>query len=275
MTGRAARCAGALALLLLLWPGVPRSEPARDAAPADARAILKDCFARRYEVAMTSKIQLIMRSSQGGERRRIFHAASKLIDDRVHSIGRLVWPEYLRGMAILTIESRERFHDSFVYMPTLDKVRRVSSAQRGDSFLGSDITYADLERLRAEDFEPERLEAGERDDEATWIVFSRPKRPQHYRGIEFTVAQSDGALLGVRFWRVVPGDPYRVMTIERRHIMEKGPWRVPTQLRVANHRRKTSTEVLFTELQIDPVIDDRVFTVATLERDNPIPVILE
>ena len=80
-----------------------------------------------------------------------------------------------------------------MYLPELDKVRRVSSAQRGDSFLGSDITYADLERLRSEDFVPVELARGERGDEATWVVLARPVRKQHYSRIEFTVAQADEA----------------------------------------------------------------------------------
>ena len=89
---------------------------------------------------VTSNIDLVMRNRTEQELRRRFRAASKLIDGRVHSVGRLVRPEYFRGMTILTIEAENRGHDAFLYLPSLGKVRRVTTAQRKDSFLGSDVT---------------------------------------------------------------------------------------------------------------------------------------
>ena len=118
-------------------------------AEPSGEEILDRAFRQRYDVDMTADIELAMRDRAGREHRRKFAAASKQIDGRLHSVGKIDWPEYLRDMAILTIEAEGRGHDAFVYMPSLGRVRRISSAQKGDAFFGTDVTYEDLERRRA------------------------------------------------------------------------------------------------------------------------------
>jgi hypothetical protein len=101
----------ALALPANAAAGEPRTAPG--GAPT-AEAVLAAAFANRYEVDLSSKIELVMRDGSGQERRRLFRAVSKIVNDRVHSVGRLVWPEHLRGMTILTIEALDRNHEAFV-----------------------------------------------------------------------------------------------------------------------------------------------------------------
>ena len=57
-----------------------------DAVPPTAESLLRTAFANRYEVDLTSKIELLMKDGSGQQRRRRFRAASKVIDDRVHSV---------------------------------------------------------------------------------------------------------------------------------------------------------------------------------------------
>ena len=107
---------GVLAAVCVLAP-VREASPdeIEDAVAPDARSILAEAFVNRYEVDLTSRIELIIRNGNGEEQRRVFQAAYKVIDGRVHSLGRLVWPHHLRGMAILTIEAANRSHDAFVF----------------------------------------------------------------------------------------------------------------------------------------------------------------
>ena len=48
---------------------------------------------------------------------------------------------FLRPVTILQIEAVGRGHDAFVYLPSLRKVRRFTTSQRGDAFFGTDVTY--------------------------------------------------------------------------------------------------------------------------------------
>jgi hypothetical protein len=262
----------ALAALALCASAAAQGLAARDAVPPSAEKILAAAFANRYEVNVTSNIDLVMRNRSGQELRRRFKAASKLIDGRVHSVGRLVRPEYLRGMTILTIEAENRGHDAFLYLPSLGKVRRVSTAQRRDSFLGSDVTYEDLERRRVADYELSAPELQEWAGEPVYAIRGRALRDFNYSHLVFIVARSDQAILATQYFKRGQDVPYRIINAPRETMVEQDGHVLPTRLYVENRARGTTTEVLFHDLEINPPIDDHVFSVATLEQQRKLPV---
>ncbi len=240
----------------------------RDAVAPDARSILAGAFANRYDVNLTSRIELVLRNRLGEERRRVFDAAYKVIDGRMHSVGRLVWPHHLRGMTILTIEARNRSHDAFVFLPSLGRVRRISTAQRGDSFFGSDLTYEDLERRRVEDYEIGGMEATRWRGEPVFEISARSLKDFRHARVVFVVARSDAAILETRYFKRGQDAPYRLISSPRGHMVAEDGHVLPTRLTVYNRIRGTSTEVTFDDLRVNPNIDDRLFTVTMLERDR-------
>ncbi len=242
-----------------------------DAVPPTAESLLRTAFANRYEVDLTSDIELLMKDGSGQERRRLFRAASKVIDGRIHSVGRLVWPYYLRGMTILTIEARDRAHDAFVYLPSLDKVRRVTTAQRWDAFLGSDVTYEDLERRRVEEYEVTSIETRNVAGESVYLIRARSRRDFSYSEVLFVIAQSDAAILEVRYYKEGESEPYRAVSAPRRFMLEQDGHVLPTRMTVHNYVRGTTTEVTFEDLKVNPPIDDSVFSLVTLEQERKLP----
>lgn len=247
------------------------SQPGDAGAPA-AREVLDRAFRARYEVDLASVVELTMRNPLGQERRRRFEAMSKRIDDRMHSIGRLVEPPYLRGMTVLTIEADGRGHDAFLYLPSLDRVRRVSTAQRGDAFFGTDVTYEDLERRRSRDYALGPLASERFAGEEVWVVSAAPTRPLPYDRVRFAIAKADCAILEVRYFKRDAEDAYRVITAHRSSMVSRDGHVVPTRLTVHNRARGTTTEVVLSELRIDPEIDDHAFTLGALESRRKLAV---
>lgn len=266
------RLRSGVALLLLVPPASAPAfaEPAGDARPTSSREVLDRAFEQRYEVDLTSIIDLVVRDTLGQERRRRFRAMSKVIDDRVHSIGRLVEPDYLRGMTILTIEAKDRSHDAFLYLPSLGRVRRVSTAQRGDSFFGTDVTYEDLERRRAADYTLEPLEATIFAGEPAWRIDARPLRRFDYDRVCFTIARADAAMLQVQYYKRGADEPYRIVVAPRAGMVAEHGHIVPTRMSVTNLSRGTTTEVSITSLHIDPEIEDHAFSLQALESQRPL-----
>ncbi len=265
--------AGTAALLCAagLAGRAPAQGPASDAVLPSARQVLEDAFTKRYEVDLTSKIELVIRDRGGQERRRVFRSVSKVIDGRVHSIGRLVWPEYVRGMTILTIESRGRSHDTFVFLPALNNVRRVTTAQRGDSFLGSDVNYEDIERRRVEEYELDGLVRARVQGEPAYEIEGRPRKESSYERVVFVIAESDGAILETRYFKRSQEQPFRVISAPRAGIVASDGHVIPTRLNVQNYVRGTSTQVVISDLQINPPIEDHVFSVKTLQQERKLP----
>jgi len=233
--------------------------------------VLAAAFRNRYEVGSNSNIELLMRSASGHEQSRHIQLVSKMIKGRLNSIGRLESPEYLRGMTILTIEKDHGKHDVFVFLPSLGKVRRITTAQKGDAFFGSDITYEDLERRRIEEFDLDPLETAEIDGEAVYRIRGTLIRKGIYSRVEFDVAQSDRAILVTRYYKRGLERPYRVITAPRATMIQQGGHVLPTRLIASDEQRGTTTEVLIRNLRVNPPLNDRLFTVATLDQERKLP----
>ena len=62
-------------------------------------------------------------------------------------------PNEVRGMKALMISyySPERESDYWMYMPSLRRIRRISAADRDDSFFGSDCTWADAADIKVDE----------------------------------------------------------------------------------------------------------------------------
>jgi hypothetical protein len=233
-----------------------------------ARQLLERAIAIRYACDSRARIDLRMRDGRGGERHRRIQTIAKHIDGRMHSIGRLVSPRHLRGMTILSIEARNRGDDVFVYLPSLRRVRRVSMGRRADSFLGSDLTYQDFDRQRAEDYRIESLTRDVVDGEPVHLITARPEDHQSYQRITFRVAVSDLAILELRYHKA--GDPQasRIVRFPRASIHSSGGNLVPTRIHVVNTIRGSETDVEISELEVDPEIDDRLFSIVTLRAER-------
>jgi len=252
---------------LVLWIATAIAASAV-AEPPDPEEILRETFARRYDADLTAEIELVMRDRNGREHRRVFDAASKMIDGLHHSVGKLNWPHYLRDMTILTIEAQDRDNESFVYLPTLGRVRRISSSQKGDAFFGTDITYEDLERRRIADFEILSFDHTHTQGEASYRIHARPIERLTYTAVDYFIAASDLALLEMHYYTKRFEGAFRTITTRREELRLEHGHIVPTRLTVANLSRNTTTTASFQNLVIDPEIDDRLFSVTILER-NP------
>ncbi len=259
------------ALVLGLSPVAAAAEAAsrtgdEDVVPPSAQAVLEKAFANMYDCDTRAKIELVMRSRSGAERRRLFQSARKDIEGRQHSIGRLVEPPDLRGMTVLTIDSEDHGQDAFVYFPSQRRVRRITTAQRADSFMGSDVTYEDLERPRADAYRVEFLASETFQGEAVQVILAVPNDRRNYTHVHFLVARSDSALLATRYFKRGAERPFRSLRAERDSMHTDAGHVLPTEITVENLARGTSTRVRYYDLQVNPEIEDRIFSSRFLDR---------
>lgn len=257
-------------LALLLTAAVERNAAAEDTAGNPA-ALLDAAFANRYDVDLTANIELVVSNKSGQEQRRQVRAAQKVIKDKVHSIGRIEAPEYLRGMTVLTVEAIDRGHDAFLFMPALDRVRRVSTAQKGDSFFGTDVTYEDLERHRASDYELGALRREQRAGQPVLVIPATPRRPQNYERAHFVLAANEAVILETHFFKRGSQKPWRIIYSPRESMEVRDGHLLPTYLFVDNLDRHTRTEVWLRDLRVGMPLPDKAFSVGNLESQGPIP----
>ena len=232
---------------------------------------LDAAFRARYELDLSSDVRLTIRDKAGTVQERQLRVVSKLIDSHLNSLIRLSHPAYLRDMTLLTIEGQGRGHDTVIYLPSLQKVRRITTSQKGDSFFGSDVTYEDLERLRVANFDVGGLSEEMRGGEAVYLIEARPKRKTTYARVVFVIAKSDYAILETHYYKRDQEEPFRIYTAPREAMITEDGHVIPTRLRVVDKIRRSSTDIEFTNLKINPPLDDRLFSVRTLESKRPLP----
>ena len=263
------RVALSLALLFGAAPGVGAEPQAATAtSERNAKEILGRAFSARHDCDTAARLTVTMWGRGGEQRVRELELLTLDIEGRLHALARLEAPASLRGMAVLIVENRGKADDTWVYLPSLRRARRISSHRRGDAFLGSDLVYADFERHRLEEYEvvgsaPARLEG-----EPALRIETRPLESAIYERVDFWVAEADAAILRTDDYQRGDPNPVRVLRMPRAAMHAEGRFRVPQTIQVEHTRRRTRTAVTTRALEVDPELDPGRFTVRTLSRDR-------
>lgn len=257
--------------VLLAGAAASAAGQVQDAVSPAPEALLQRAFEQRRADSLRQTIEIVVRNRAGDETRRRIAIAAKYIDGRLHSLGRMLEPDHLRGVTLLNIENPDRSDDHFLFLRSMGRVRRISSAQRKDAFLGTDLTYEDFELRRVEDFElearPMAVLAGER----VHVVAARPRFETGYEWVELSLAESDLSLLQGRYFKRGTDEPHKIIRVPRAGIRRFDGRALPTHMVVENFARGTVTEVWIHDLAVDPDLDDGLFTATSIEVGRPIP----
>lgn len=138
---RLSRLFGFVGLLVLVVAGVARAESAAEAGRALAQAVYDapngDDFAARATMILAEK------GREPRVREMMVLSADRGPAER-WSLTRFSKPADVRGVAILTKDHPGDESEQWLYLPALDRVRRISSGRKGGRFVGSDIFFEDL-----------------------------------------------------------------------------------------------------------------------------------
>ena len=105
---------------------------------------------------MVSKTSMVLTNSKGKTRNSVM--LTKTMDD---SRLQLIWfiePKDDRGVSFLKIEHDDRDDEMRIWLPAFKRVRRISASKKGDSFMGSDLSYEDMTSRSLVKNEYKRLE---------------------------------------------------------------------------------------------------------------------
>ena len=80
----------------------------------------------------------------GGERSQTVATYQKLCGDASRNLILFRDPPDVAGAALLTWARRDGSADMWLYLPEVGRIRQMNPAARGESFMGSDLTYEDV-----------------------------------------------------------------------------------------------------------------------------------
>ena len=124
-----------------------------DARPDDGSALAQAAFDRPAGTDLTTVSRMELRDKGRGARLREL-VGYRLKKGRGESVNllRFLDPQDIAGTGLLSLDKADGANEQWLYLPELDRVRRIGGDRKGGRFVGSDLYYEDLQqRLPARD----------------------------------------------------------------------------------------------------------------------------
>jgi hypothetical protein len=243
------------------------STPAGATTLADVQACMQKNAPTQ---ALIQTVALVSTDRGGGERR---YEAEVLAKRTQGGLGRVLVrvaePPDVRGTSVLLHQKDDGKNDLYVYLPELKKVRRITSRTLRGKFLGSDFSYEDLDRLLAASRQADAKLGAEasKDGRKVWTVEAAPSADagSAYTRIVSFVDQETCLPLEIAFYG--KGEqPEKVLTVDPARITKEGAAHVPRLVRMRDVKRGTESRLETSAVELDPALEDAVFSVGALER---------
>jgi hypothetical protein len=101
----------------------------------------------------TSDMLMVLRNKQGQESiREIKLKSLELLDDGDKSLTVFNKPRDIKGTSFLSFSHTEGNDDQWLYLPSLKRVKRISSRNKSGPFMGSEFSFEDLSSFEIEKY---------------------------------------------------------------------------------------------------------------------------
>jgi hypothetical protein len=200
----------------------------------------------------------------------------KVADGEEQSILFFERPATVRGMGLLSHSHAEGPADRMVYMPALDRVRLIRGEERHGSFLGTDLTYDDVDLLQdmpswtEDDAAAKLVGDADVDGVATHVIELRPKRAVGYGRITVWLGKDDLISRRTHFFEAAddPAD-HPVKEILQSKVDMVGAIPVPHRVEIRQPKLDSRTVMEVGRVRFDQGLEQDLFTQRALEHGAP------
>ena len=255
-----------IAALALCGPAAARD---RDAMTPDD---ILDCVeASGPEKSSVQVGRMRVEDAKGSVREARAEAWWARFDDLSHILVRFSAPEDLRGSSLLVLEKPEEKSEMFMYLPELQRVKRVSSHTMSASVFGTNFSYEDVERLYglANNLSSRRLDDATYAGRAVFVVESVPSEDSDsiYQRIVETIEQERCVALKLEFFER-DDEPRKIITVDPDRFRQVGRAWIPDEFRIVDTRDGGQTTVIIESIEVDLDLSRRMFSQGRLTRGN-------
>ena len=267
------KCRNAIQMILFAIVIITVSEPFALADDPKARAIMEKVDARDDGDNQTSDMEMILIDKRGKQRERKIASFSK---DKGQDTYRLMFfrhPAEVKNTAFLTwdYDDPDRDDDQWLYLPALRKTKRIASSDKSGSFMGSDLTYADMTGRNLADYDffykKEMAVKGVK----AWLIESIPRSKKVIKETGYTkslliVRQDNYFVIRAVHW-VKDGGYLKYIDVKKLAQID-GIW-VAEEMHIAKKKGKTlvhQTVLKFNNVKFNQNLDLDLFTVRRMEK---------
>jgi len=216
-----------------------------------------------WEGAKTQlRMVLVDRSGERQERRMVI--LGRRHKGLLQTMVRFLSPNKIAGTAFLMLERDGEASEQYVYLSGLKRTRRIVGREQEGSFMGSDFTYADMQRLDAKYARNKRLPDEAIGNSPVYVVQSNIENaaPIQYSQVVTWVRKTDYIPLRTRFYDK-KGVLMKTLYARRIRLIEGNP--VVMEARMQNNQTGHATELIIESVEKKDDIPDVAFTPNALE----------
>ena len=241
-------------IIPMLFPILVFSQSGRDIAEMiENRPVPDDLINQTVMILTNSKgktrtYKMISKSKNGSEKQIIWFIEPK--DDQ--------------GISFLKIEHENKDDEMRMWLPAFKKVRRISSKKKGDSFMGSDLSFEDLSNRGVNDNDYKRLEDAKWLGRDCYVLETIPKKESksnYTRHVSWIDKNHMNILKEQSYNRKNKLEKEKYYSYEK-----KGEYRLIQKVNVKNLIKEQTTEIIFSDIVINSGISDKLFQEMSLRR---------
>jgi len=206
----------------------------------------------------TSTAKMTLEDKNGKTKERSLKLWTRYFRDKDDwSLTKFVEPAEIRDLGFLSLADDKMY----LYLPGFDRVRRIASHARKESFAGSDLSNDDLSTGRYVDHFSSKIKE-ETDGEYILELIRKPGSNRIYpkstvwvNKENFTIPRMELFDKNEKLWK----------TFEGKYEQIQGYWTM-TSLTMMDVKKKHKTIMKMEDLQFDVGLDDKIFTQRYLKR---------
>jgi len=182
-------------------------------------------------------------------------------------------PADVKNTAFLTYdyEDSNRDDDQWLYLPELQKVKRIASSDKSSSFMGSDFTYSDMTSRNVDDYTYKIMKEPTIKGHKTWQMMVTPKSEKTVEETGYTKSiifvRQDNFVIIQALNYIKAGKKLKYMMVKDLELMN-GIWTVKEMQMITKKGKKTLHKSIFkfSNIKYNQDLDESLFTTRTLER---------
>lgn len=238
-----------------------------------ARAIMEKVDARAEGDNQIADMEMILIDKKGQKRVRKIHSFRKDKEDDTLRLMFFLHPAEVKDTGFLTYDYADpnRDDDQWLYLPALRKTKRIASSDKSGSFMGSDLTYADMTSRNLEDYDffyKKEIEVGAK---KAWVIESIPRTKKIIKETGYTkslliVRQDNYFVIRAVHW-VRDGGYLKFVDVKTLKLID-GIW-VGTEMLITKKKGKKGvhkTILNLNNVKFKQNLDEALFTVRQLEK---------
>lgn len=184
-------------------------------------------------------------------------------------------PSNIKGTGFLTFDytTSQKDDDQWLYLPALRRTKRISAANRGDYFLGTDLTYEDIKKgtkISTEDYNFKTIGEETIDNHKCYIVEAMPKdskigKELGYNKVHFFIDSKIWISRKSEYWDIA-GNHLKTLKTSKIEKIDN-IWSV-LKIEAINHKSEHKSTLTNSGVNYKVNLNDDIFTETSLVREN-------